>query len=402
MKYKFSTVALIVCMVFTSFQFHLKAQPASYMDGGLMYARLKPGGLYESNWMPGFSVAISGLEISMYGGQFKRKEFPDSSALIVNGGYWNIGYIWRSRPRENLKRFQYTLGGGIGGYGVKGMNGIHANVKPGIQINLTRSISIAANIYFGYNFYADTDTSYAWNNNGYLSTRKFFLNPGVTLRFNTNPMAVKGDYYDKTMYWGGGMVTSESREGDYIVTRTRYVPAGEYITDAIITSNNYINLFPKMLVGTMKNYKGSSLAFGGGVAIRAGLLALDVEYLQGKIGFHQSKVGSATDQWKMRRTSVGIGINWFNIPFPLKGPSLVRFIFGARVGKLTLDSTRPELTPGTPNPEELFKSNFWSPFFAFEFGTLGIHLEFFNQKQNMYASGLVLGATYLLPLTGRQ
>jgi len=406
MKYVSRAVAIIALLALTATDINgLKAQAASYMEGELMQVNLKNAGHYQSGRMPGFSIAVSGLEISMYGGQFARKDFPDSSALIVNGGFWNIGYIWRSVPRENLKRFHYTIGIGAGGYGVREMNGVLLNLHPGIQINLTRTISIAASAYVGYNIRHDIDTTMPWNNNGYLSTKGFFINPTVTVRLNTNPLAVKGDYYDRTAYWGGGMVTHEStsREGDYIVTRksSSYLPAGEYVTDAIVTSTNYVNLYPKMLVGTMKNYKGNSLAFGGGVAVRAGLLALDIEYLAGKIGFHQSKVGTPNDKWDMKRTSIGIGINWFNIPFPTRGPSLVRFILGARLGKITLDSNRPDLVPGTPNPEELFRSNFWSPFFAFEFGTLGIHLEFFNQKQNMYASGLVLGATYLIPLVGR-
>lgn len=378
------------------------AQPASYFEGGVMRPGLRKSGHYQSDWMPGFSVAISGLEISMYGGQFARKDFPDSSSLRVNGGFWNIGYIWRSPSHENFKRFHYTLGFGVGGYGIREMNGFQFNLHPGIQVDLTRWISISASAYAGYNYYLDTDTTLSWNNNGYLSTRKWFFNPTLTLRINTNPMAVMGESYARSSYWGGGMVEEDrtAREGDYNVTRhySYYLPAGEYISDAIITSTNYFNLYGKMLVGAMKNYKGNSLAFGGGAAIRAGLLCLDLEYLQGKIGFHQSKVGAPTDQWKMRRTSVGIGFNWFNIPFPFKGPSLVRLILGARLGILTLDSNRPQLVQGEPNPEELFKSKFWSPMLTVEFGTLGINLEFFNQKENGYASGLILGATYLLPL----
>ena len=367
-----------------------------------MQMNLKKGGRYESTRIPGFSIAISGLEITMYGGHFARKDFPDSVEVGTNGGFWNIGYISRTAPRAHFKRGHITMGIGAGMLGINQMNRIQTNLHPGIQMNLTRSLSISMSAYAGYAFKIDTDTSYAWNNGAYTSTGKWFFYPNVTLRLNTNPLAVKGDYYDKTMYWGGGMVHSEStsREGDYIVTRksSTYLPAGEYITDAIITSNNYINFYPKMLVGTMKNYKGNSLAFGGGLAIRAGLLCADFEYLLGKIGFHQSHVGTSYDQWKMRRTSVGLGINWFNIPFPTRGPSLVRFILGARIGKLTLDSNRKTLIPGEPNPEELFRKFFWSPFFAFEFGTLGMHLEFFNQKENGYASGLVLGATYLLPI----
>lgn len=396
-----------VTVVLSLIGFSAYSQSASYMEGGMMYARFHKEGKFTGGWMPGFSVSIGGLELSMYGGQFAHREFPDSTKLMANGGYWFIGYSWRSRPTERNKRFHYTLGGGVGGYGVREMNGFHGAVKPGIQFNLTKSISIAATMHVGYNFYGEIskDTTMPWANNGYLSTEKWFFNPNITLRLNTNPLLVKGDYYDKTAYWGGGMVTHEStsREGDYIVTRrsSTYLPAGEYVTDAIITSTNYVNLYPKMLVGTMKNYKGSSLAFGGGIAIRAGILALDFEYLRGTIGFHQSKVGAPTDQWKMKRSSVGIGLNWFNIPFPFRGPSLVRFIFGARVGKLTLDSTRPDVVSGQPNPEELFKHTFWSPFYALEFGTLGVHLEFFNQKQNGYASGLVLGATYLLPVNPR-
>lgn len=378
------------------------AQAASYAEGGLMQMNLKEAGRYNSNRIPGFSIAVSGLEITMYGGHFSRRDFPDSAQVGTNGGFWNIGYIRRTAPREKFKRGHITMGFGVGMLGVNQMNRIHVNVHPGIQLNLTRTISIAASAYAGYGFKIDSDTSLPWNNNGYLSTGKWFFYPNVTVRINTNPMDVMGSYHERKGYWGGGMVHSEETriEGDYVVTRrtSYYAPAGEYIADAIVTSTNYINLYPKMLVGTMKNYKGNSLAFGGGVAIRAGLIALDVEYLQGQIGFHQSKVGSPADHWKMRRTSVGLGINWFNIPFPLKGPSLVRFIFGWRAGKLTLDSNRPELIAGTPNPEELIKETFMSPFLAFEFGTLGMQLEFFNQKENGYASGLVLAATYLLPV----
>jgi hypothetical protein len=397
-------VTVVLTLLILLFSNELRAQPASYFEGGMMYCSLKKKGFYEAGWIPGYSIGIAGLEISLYGGQFAPKAYPDSTAVRVNGGYWNIGYIWRSAPRKNLKRFHYTLGGGVGGYGLKRANGIHLNLRPGIQINLTRNISIAASVYAGYNYFLDTDTT-NYVTNGYLSVQKFFVNPTITLRLNTNPLAVMGESYNRTQYWGGGMVYDESisREGDYIVTRktSAYLPAGEYITDAIITSTNYVNVYPKMLVGTLKDYKGNSLAFGAGVAFRLGILAVDIEHLRGQIGFHQSRVGSPADHWAMKRTSIGMGINWFNIPFPFRGPSIVRFILGARLGKITLDSNRKELVSGQPNPEELFKEKFWSPFFAFEFGTLGIHLEFFNQKTNGYASGLVLGATYLIPIYKR-
>lgn len=389
-------------LLFILISLRISAQPASYFEAGKMRINLRSEGKYLSGWAPGFSIGISGLEVSLYAGRFFPKDFPDSTSLRVNGGFWNVGYIWRSAPKPKQKRFHYTIGLGIGGYGINEMNGFQCNLRPGIQINITRNISIAASLYAGYNFQSELDTAYSWNDNSYLSTRKWFANPTVTLRINTSPLAVMGESYSNTAHWGGGTVTQESttREGDYDVTRktSYYLPAGEYVTDAIITSTNYINMFGKMLVGTMKNYKGQSLAFGGGVAIRVGLLALDVEYLRGKIGFHQSHTGTANDQWNMRRSSIGVGLNLLNIPFPFKGPSLIRFIIGGRFGKLTLDSQRPTITQGSPNPEELFKGNFGSTYVAFEFGTLGIHFDRFNQKENGYASGIVFGATYLLPI----
>jgi hypothetical protein len=387
---------VVLCITTVS----LSAQMASYMEGGMMNCRLKDSGMYQSNWIPGFSIAVSGLEISMYAGRFPMKEFPDSLKTEVNGGFWNIGYLWRSNPRERLKRFQISMGIGIGGYGIKEMNGVQVNLRPGLQINLTRTISLSASLYAGYNFMgANRDTTLTWSNNGYLSTQRWFVNPSLTLRLNTNPMAVMGDWEDRSEYWGGGMVKHRysTEDGDY--ETTSYLPAGDYVTDAIMTSTNYVNLYPKMMVGTMLNYKGNSLAFGGGIAVRAGLLALDVEYIQGKIGFHQDQNGVPTDQWKMRRTCVSVGINWFNIPFPLRGPSVIRVITGGRFGKTTLESMRDELIPGTPNPEN-GKGKVYTPYLGLEFGTLGITMDFF-WGPNGYKSGMVLGATYLIPLYDR-
>lgn len=370
------------------------------MEGGMMNCRLKDSGFYQSNWIPGFSIAVSGLEISLYAGRFPMKEFPDSLPLNVNGGFWNIGYLWRSNPRANLKRFQISMGAGLGGYGIKEMNGVQVNLRPGIQINLTRTISLSASVYAGYNFLGhDRDSTQPWASNGYLSTDRWFLNPSLTLRINTNPLDVEGESDSRSMYWGGGMVKSRYETSDGTYESTSYLPAGEYITDAITSSTNYVNLYPKMSVGTMLNYKGNSLAFGGGVAVRAGLLAFDIEYLQGKIGFHKEQNGMPTDQWKMRRTCVSIGMNWFNIPFPLSGPSIIRVITGARFGKTTLETTRDQLIPGTPNPED-GKGKTYTPYVAVEFGTLGIVMDFF-WGPNGYKSGMVLGATYLIPLYER-
>lgn len=400
---------LLPVFAFTSCFSELKAQVASYAEGGYLQIPLKKDGNFIASHIPGFSVAISGLEISLYAGQFRQKEFPDSALLNVNGGFWTMGYIWRSKPKENLKRFHYTLGGGIGQYGIGENNGLQVNLHPGIQVNLTRSVSLAASVYAGYNFFGKDrlENGLLYENDYYKSTRGFMLLPSLTLRLNTNPLSVMGDKFEHSSYWGGGMVEHEStsREGDYIVTRSykTYLPAGEYVTDAIITSNNYVNIYPKLIVSTMKNDRAPSRAAGGGIALRLGILALDVEYLSGRVGFHENGgYGSNQDYWKIRRTTVGMGINFFNIPFPFKGPSLIRFIFGARLGKINLESNRPPLqnpAPGTSaNPENLVKHKYVGPFWVIEFGTLGLHFELINNKESGHGTGMLIGATYLIPL----
>lgn len=397
---------LLVGFVFLLFIEKANAQAASYAEAGFMYASLKKSGDYQSARIPGFSVGVAGLEFTLYAGQFTSKAFPDSAQLNLNGGFWNIGYVWRSKPRENLKRFHYTTGFGIGGYGIGEENGIQLNLRPGIQVNLTRSISLAASCYTGWNMFGKMrqDGGMLYTNDLYKCTKGFFALPSVTLRLNTNPMQVMGDSYSRSSYWGGGMVTHESYDvaANTKTTTKYYLPAGEYVTDAIITSNNYLNVFPKFVVGSRKNNKGPSVAGGAGVALRAGILALDLEYLQGKIGFHgPDGYGSNMDYWKFKRASLGMGINFFNIPFPFRGPSLIRVIFGARVGWESLVNNKvfvsnPYFPSVDPNPN--LKGKFWSPFWAVEFGTLGVHMEIINNKQTGYGSGLLLGATYLVPL----
>lgn len=387
----------------------VNAQTASYAEGGFMMMKMKKAGAFESANVPGFSLGVSGLEFTLYAGQFHTKEFPDSAALNLNGGLWNIGYIWRSKPTEKIKRFHYTAGFGLGGFGIGEQNGFQLNLRPGVQVNLTRSVSLAASCYAGYNIFGKDrqEGGLLYESDLYKSTKGFFLLPSVTLRLNTNPLAVMGEGFSRSTYWGGGMITNEHYDvGNNVKTTTRYyLPAGEYITDAIITSTNYINVFPKFIVGTRKNNKGPSMAAGGGFALRAGLLALDVEYLRGKIGFHgPDGIGSNQDYWKISRTSIGLGINFFNIPFPLKGPSLVRLILGSRLCFEKLESNRPDnpnLPAGTEQHPENLQGRAWAPFWGVEFGTLGISAEIINNKHTGFGSGLLLGATYLIPLTGR-
>jgi hypothetical protein len=388
----------------------LFAQPASYAEGGMMKINLKSKGDYLSNSVPGFSIAISGLEVSLYAGQFRQKEYPDSAQLGVNGGLWNIGYIWRSKPRENLKRFHYTIGAGVGGYGIGESNGFDLNIHPGVQVNLTRSLSITGSFYAGYNIFGKMrrEGGLLYENDLYKSTYGLFFLPNITLRLNTNPLMVMGKSFNRKTYWGGGMVHEEttSREGDYIVTRrsSYYLPAGEYITDAIITSTNYVNIFPKMLVGTRKNDKGLSLAYGGGMALRLGILCMDLEYLTGKIGYHDisyQHYGNNLDYWKMKRFSAGVGINWFNIPFPFKGPSIVRVILGARFGYINLQNAGPGpnyLPYGTDPALVNKKGKCLSPYWGVEFGTLGLQFEIINNKAVSLGTGMLMSATYLIPI----
>lgn len=391
----------------------LLAQPASYAEAGYLRLPLHREGVYRSAMLKGFSAAVSGLEISLYTAQFSQKEFPDSAALKLNGGFWHIGYIWRSEPTEKNKRLHYTIGFGAGQMGLGGSNGLQVNLHPGFQVNLTRSISLAGSVYTGYTFFGKDrrEGGILYENDYYKAFRGFFFAPAVSFRLNTNPMAVRGEGYNRTQYWGGGMVRHEStsREGDYIVTRksSYYLPAGEYITDAIVTSNNIINIFPKFLVASRKNDRGQSIAGGGGFAFRYGLFAIDGEYLAGRIGFRDyvNHTGNNQDYWKMRRLSTGLGINFFNIPFPFKGSSIIRAIFGARISMLSLESNRlpPAYLPAgaSANPENWTRHKSFSPFWAIEFGTLGLQFDFFNNQDVGYGSGLLMSVTYLIPLNNK-
>jgi hypothetical protein len=394
----------LILSVFLAFT-ELHAQPASYFDAGVLNVRLKKESQYESQYIPGFSLAVSGLEFSYYSGRFMHKSFPDSIPVSTNGGFYHFGYTYRSLPKEGRRRFHLLLGAGMGSYGINEMHGFQLSAHPGIQIDLTRRLSLTATCYAGYNFFGkDVDTTYSWNNSSYRATQKWFFLPSFTLRFNTNPAEVKGDYYESTGYWGGGMVTTTTTEHhetyDVEHTYSYYMPAGEYVTNFLQTTTNYVNLYPKITSGYRRNTRGPSFAYGGGVAIRAGLFALDLEYMRGKIGFHDngSFSGDRTWQWDMQRTSAGIGLNIINFFHPFEGPSMIRMIFGWRIGGMKLDSNLPPVNSGTPNPED-HSGFFRTSYLCLEFGTLGIQLENYHNKDRTYQSGLLISATYLFPLT---
>ncbi|MCX6352258.1 MAG: hypothetical protein NTX03_10405 [Bacteroidetes bacterium] len=402
MKAKLSLILLFLLLKTSITQ----AQTASYFEVGLMQVTPKTGKYLPIN-MPGFGVSIAGLEVSYYTGKLYTAGALNDSGKSTNGGYFNVGYVLRTKPLFH-KLFNLTAGIGFGEYGVSDMNGFQINLNPGIQINLIKGISVAATLNAGYNFFDETaKISASFNNDDWASTDRWFAHPRVTVRINTDPGSVKGEYVSRSYHWSGGNTTHEytTHHDGYDVKHsvTSYLPAGDYVADAIIESSNILNFYLKGGTGNMSNDRGISIVYGGGLAFRYGIFAIDVEHLQGKVGFvgEDTRKNDKNWTWQMQRNSASLGMNFFNIPFPFRGPSLIRCILGGRFGYESLQSNvsigQTLKAVNGKNPMDKPNTTFYSPYLGVEFGTLGLNLDFFSVKEG-YHSGILFSGTYLLPL----
>jgi hypothetical protein len=279
------------------------------------------------------------------------------------------------------------------------------SVPVGGAFNIVRGVSLTAGVEAGMNFKTLFGVDYDPLDPMVENTRKafpfFYCNPRVGLRFSYDLLKCIGDV--STYYVEPGMRTRYYYHNGYSYYQN-YWDEGGTVTSNIGTSE-IVCLAPVVFFPRGFDGVGITRAAGARLTLRYGILASDIQYLQGKIGFRidaGSAAGSKENQcyWDYQGVNISLGLNVFSLRTPFKQASIIRFILGKRWGAANINphyvGPNVNLAPNSPELKNVATNNF---FMAAELGRCGVSWDFLKNPTKEYevTNGLI-GAYYMIPL----
>ncbi len=409
----------IGCFIFAN----AVGQGSNCFQFGYMPSAFKTTEYWENaNW-PGFSIQTFGIAFSYYRGKNLQNTEPPygyPEKLKDNGNFFDFGYRYDFRKLAPLKRvfkrevLTPSLGIGIGSYGVKGYWAFQGNLRPGIKITPIPGVSAFVDVFAGYAKPVTTEDPGTPGNlspeqRAVLTLSGWFIKPAFGIELSANLTKVLGDTWTRSTHYEGGWQSSTYTGIDgNTYTSHYYLPEGNYITDYVTHAKNILNVYGKVGLPMGSVNRAATFIGGGGLALRYGIFAVDLEHTQGRVGYSYGADSWSLDEryqcyWKASRTSLCIGFDFMAIPQPFKLPSYFRLILGARLGVQSLHSVLnnyAETKIGIDNFERQDFNNkfFRSYYYGVELGTLGFGFDYYYSKDQMYKSGFLLTARYMIPL----
>ncbi len=397
------------------------AQGSNCFQFGFMPSGFKSTEYWKDNVWPGFSIETYGISFSYFRG--KNNEITPPSNYPVNfdidGHFFDFGYRRDFAALSPLKKvfkrdvLTPSLGIGIGTFGIKSHNAFQFNVRPGIKFSPIPGVAAFVNAYTGYAKFSvidDGDPNTVSEDEKFQSTLKgWFVKPVLGIELSTNLDKLIGDVWIKKDYDSGGWrsYTYTGVDGN-VYSRHYYQPPGDYISSYVTHSKNVLNAYGKIGLPIGEVNRAMTLTGAAGLALRYGMFAMDLEHQQGRVGYSYGADNWSVDErmqcyWNAQRTSFCAGIDMFGIPRPFKLPSFFRVIIGTRMGIQTLNpvlNDYAEHQVGVNGFEKQSVKNkfFRSYFYALELGTLGLGFDYYSSKDQLYKSGFLLTARYMIPL----
>jgi hypothetical protein len=356
---------------------------------------------WKNNYWPGAEVALAGITFTHYSGFNTR--ITDTTAFNYKGGgrYWNLGYTWAKQKRIQaplLRRLNFSLGLGFGGFRLHGSTGETFSVRPGVAVKLFHVIEVFADLHAGYTFLNHPLIPYMQPiyPGADLAIQHFYYAPSFGIRFLSKLSESRGEDIE-TEDRVGSYHEYDHSDGVYDYFKIHYYSG--HLT--LPSSNNIFNFCTKLFIPRADDIQNWTYAGAIGFNLRIGLLALDIEHARGHLGFEDDRHGSGQDHWNFNYTNIGFGVNFINIIKPAGLPSLYRVIMGYKVGVGSFQSEHDRWSSSrgyAPEYPAVVNEKVGHWYYSFEFGRFAMGVEKFSLKKQPNRYSNVFNVSYFFPL----
>lgn len=411
MKFRRWVILLIFLAGYTDFS---NAQ-YSFTEFGAMRMNYSHKGPFKDVWWPGFSINVAGIQFSRFAGEVPLRDTgsPAPAGWRPHGSYWNVGYVTnyisRSKKEDAPEKRPITnvyYGFLLGGWRThEGGSFMSLALPLGTTLNVLPGVSLTAGIEAGMNFknlfgidYGPLDPVVEGTQSAFP---RFYCNPKLGLRFSYDLIRSIGKV--ETGYVEPGMRTRYYYSNGITYYQNYWEKGGNYTKN--IGTSEIVCVAPVIYFPRGYDGVGITKAAGARITLRYGILASDIQYIKGNIGFRivdGSFAGSKVNQcyWDYEGTSISLGVNVFSYRTPFKQASIIRFIMGKRWGIANIQShyTGPSthILPAPYSGKNVSTSHFYM---AAELGRIGVSWDFMKNPERTYEqSGGLIAASYQIPL----